>query len=191
MRITTLQKEFNILLLALSIAFGLYIIEIKDWLVMYEIFIDIPLFLILLGAFGLLVITIIGIFKSKQLPKTLSIIFFLTITMSFSTIYARRNGLIWNKNIEASFLDDFSRTDITLYDNGKYIIFNNWMFGEMRFEGKYKLLGDTIIFEKMPVTDNDFISKEIIIDRKSKRIYFRKDKDGNYEKSFYYFQIEY
>ena len=186
----TINRNFNLLLVAISIAFGLYIIEIYDWLVMYEILMSIPLIIIIIGSLVLFVITIIKINRLKERPNTLLIFLFLIIIICWSTIYAKRNGFFWNKFIVASFIDDFSRTDITMYSNGKYIIFENWLFGEQRYEGSYKMKGDTIVFKKMPVTDNDFISKEMIIDRKYNRIYFRKDANGNYDESFYYFQID-
>jgi hypothetical protein len=187
---TTIRRNFNFLLLAVIVAFGLYIIEIFDLIAMYEIFISIPLSIIILGSLVLFVITIIEIYKLKRLPNTLSILLFLIIILCWSTIYVKRNGFFWHKFIVASFIDDFSRTDITMYSNGKYIIFDNWLFGEQRYEGNYKMKGDTIVFKKIPVTDNNFISKEIILDRMNNRIYFRKDENGNYDKSFYYFQID-
>ena len=100
--------------------------------------------------------------------------------------------MFWGKKIiESAFLDDRSRMDLELYENGKYLIYSNWFFGENRFEGNYKLNGDTIIFAKTPVTDNDFIEQKIVIDRSEKKIYFRKGINESYDKSFYYFQIDF
>ncbi|NEU08627.1 hypothetical protein GZH53_09920 [Flavihumibacter sp. R14] len=117
-------------------------------------------------------------------------VIFTAFLIAFTTTYGERNGMLWGKEIiDSAFIDDRSRMDLTLYENGKFLIYSNWLFGEDRFEGTYKLNGDTIIFDKFPVTDNDFIGQKIIIDRTERKIYFRKGKDGNYDKSFYYFQI--
>ena len=93
--------------------------------------------------------------------------------------------------MEAAFLDDRSRIDLALYKSGDYIIFSNWMFGEERFQGTYQIVNDTIIFNDHPVVDNDFVARKILIDKEKKRIYFTKDKNGNYKKDFYYFQIDF
>ncbi|MEI7508035.1 MAG: hypothetical protein WCJ62_01055 [Flavobacterium sp.] len=111
--------------------------------------------------------------------------------ISFTLIYNYRNGAFFGtKYLTGTFLDERSRMDIILYKNGKYIIFSNWLFGEDRFEGNYKVDNDTILFEKYPIIDNDFISQKIVINKVEKKIYFRKNKNGNYNKDFYYFKIE-
>ena len=101
-----------------------------------------------------------------------------------------RNGGFWgNKIIEGVFIDDRSRMDLTCFENGHYIIYSNWLFGAETFTGKYSLHGDTIEFNTYPVVDNDFVSKKIIW--KGNKIYFTQDKSGNYDTTFYYFQIDF
>lgn len=186
------QKHFNILLLLLSFSLGLYAIIIFKWFLVYELFVYIFLLLTLISSTGFLVLTIIDVIKLRQFPTIVSILIFLSLIITYSVIYSERNGMFWGKKIiNAAFLDDRSRMDLTLYENGKFIIFSNWLFGEERFEGSYKISGDTIIFSKIPVTNNDFVSKEIIINHAENKIYFRKGKDGNYDKSFYFFQIDF
>ncbi len=187
-----IQKFSNYLITFLGVSLVLYIVEINDWILSYEIFIDLLFIPIIISFIVFFILTIIELNKSRQAPSIISISIFAVFLITFVFLYGYRNGLFFGKKIiDSSFLDDRSRMDLKLYENGKYIIFSNWLFGENRFEGNYKLNGDTIVFNKTPVTDNDFISKKIIINRKENRIYFRKKKDGNYDKSFYYFQINF
>lgn len=186
-----MHKYFRLLLLLIAISYAAYIVAISDILLAYEIFVDIALVIALWGAAGLLVITIIEIFKYKKLPNTILSITFLILTCSYILTYATRNGaLSGEKYLEAAFLDDRSRMDLTLYKNGEFVIYSNWLFGEERYTGSYHLKGDTIVFDKYPMPENDFISKEIVINRTEKKIYFREVGNGNYEMSFYYFQID-
>jgi hypothetical protein len=185
-----MQKHFIFLLLLLAISFSAYIVVISDVYLTYEIFVDIVLVLTLWGAFGLLVTIIIEIYKLKQLPNTILSIIFIVLTYAYAFTYATRNGILAGpKYLEAVFLDDRSRIDLALYENGKYIIYSNWLFGESRYDGTHHLKADTIVFDKYPLVDNDFISKEILINRNEKKVYFRKEKNGIYDMSFYYFQI--
>lgn len=189
---TTLQRNFNFSIFSFAVSLGLYVIEIYDWVLSYEIFIDIPLILTFFGCIAFFALTIIEAKKSHQLPSRLSILIFILLLSVSVSVYGNRNGMFWGeKIIDSAFLDDRSRMDLELYENGKYLIYSNWLFGENRFEGNYKLNGDTIVFNKTPVTDNDFIAQKIVIDRTAKKIYFRKGSDGNYDKSFYYFQIDF
>lgn len=187
-----IQRNWNILLLLLGTSFGLYIIVAYDYIMKYEIFFGFPLLLTLLGSIGLFFVSITFSIKHKQLPSLTTIIIFTILTTSYILAYGDRNGLFWGKKIiEAAFIDDRSRVDLSLYKNGKFTIFSNWFFGEQRFEGTYKMNGDTIIFNKCQVVDNGLVSKEIIIDKQKNRIYFNKDKEGKYDTRFYYFQIDF
>jgi len=104
--------------------------------------------------------------------------------------YCYKNGFFWGKKIiEAAFLDDRSRMDLTLYENGHFLISSNWLVGVETFTGKYHINGDTIEFTKYPIVDNDFVAKRII--RKDKKIYFRLNDSFNYDTTFYYFQIDF
>jgi len=79
--------------------------------------------------------------------------------------------------------------DLTLFENGRYLIKSNWLFGEETFTGKYQMKGDTIEFEKYPVIENDAVAKRII--RKNNKIYFNLNNQGKYDTTFYYFQIDF
>ena len=128
--------------------------------------------------------------SNKRFPSPSLIITFLFFSILIPLNYCFRNGLFWGKKvIEAAFLDDRSRMDLTLFENGHFLINSNWLFGDETFTGKYRLRGDTIEFTKYPVTDNDFIEKKIV--RKNNKIYFRKDNADNYDTTFYYFQIDF
>lgn len=189
---TEIDRRFNTLLLTSSISLGLYVISISDWLLPYEFFIDLLLIVTLVGSMALLVSIIIESVNLRHFPKAVTTLAFVLVATTFVLLYGYRNGWFWGRSIiDGAFIDDRSRMDLELYQNGRFMIYSNWLFGEERYEGTYKLKGDTIIFDKYPVRENDFIAKEIIIDRPEKKIYFKKDTAGNYEKSFYYFQIDY
>jgi len=187
-----LQKYFNISILFFAISFAFYIIDIYDWFLDSEIFIDLASLLTASGFLLFLIFTIIQIKKTHHLPSKLSILILIMLLTGSVGIYGSRNGMFWGKKIISSrFQDDMSGMDLDLYENGKYTIYSNWMLGENRFEGNYILNGDTIIFTRTPVVENDFIEQKIVIDRLAKKIYFRKEQDGSYDKSFYYFQIDF
>ncbi len=155
-----MHKHFRLLLLLVAVSFSAYLVDISDLFLSYEIFIDIIVVFTLWGSVGLLVVTVIEVFKQRQLPKTILSIALIIMTSCYILTFALRNGAFAGpKYIDAAFLDDRSRMDLTLYENGKFVIYSNWLFGEERYEGEYHLKGDTIIFDNYPVVDNDFISK--------------------------------
>ena len=186
-----IEKLSIILLILLGGSYVLYLVEINDLLLMYEIFIDIPLILLLGGSIVVFVKLLILATKQKRLPNKFIALGTLVIIILFLLTYGVRNGAFYGeKIIDSAFLDDRSRIDLTLYENGKYTIFSNWLFGEERFQGTYKIKGDTIYFDNYPLKNN-FIAKKIVINKKEKKIYFKKNKNGKYDRSFYYFQIDY
>jgi len=186
-----IEKLSIILLILLGGSYVLYLVEINDLLLMYEIFIDIPLILLLGGSIVVFVKLLILATKQKRLPNKFIVLGTLVIIILFLLTYGVRNGAFYGeKIIDSAFLDDRSRIDLTLYENGKYTIFSNWLFGEERFQGTYKIKGDTIYFDNYPLKNN-FIAKKIVINKKEKKIYFKKNKNGKYDRSFYYFQIDY
>ena len=150
----------------------------------------------------LFIILVIGIFTTcmfiisatitsifcRQFPPKWALISSIVLIVSIPLNYGYKNGFFWGKKIiEAAFLDDRSRMDLTLFENGRYLIKSNWLFGEETFTGKYQMKGDTIEFEKYPVIENDAVAKRII--RKNNKIYFNLNNSGNYDTTFYYFQI--
>lgn len=174
----------------LTLSYALYLVEISDILQFYEIFIFLPIAITLIWSTGLVILIIIKIRETKQQPNLLPVLLTMVIILGYSLHFGSRNGLFdGEKVLDGAFLDDRSRMDLTLYSNGKYTIYSNWLFGGERFEGRYELKGDTIIFKNYPVVDTDFVAQKIIIDKEGGRIYFRKLSDGAYDKDFYFFQI--
>ena len=162
----------------------------------YDIILSLDPFLFIIvaiGIFTILIFIISAISTSitlRQLPPKWTLTFCLILLVSMPLNYCYRNGFFWGKKIiEAAFLDDRSRMDLTLYENGRFLINSNWLFGDETFTGKYHLKGDTIEFTKYPVIDNDFVAKRII--RKDKKIYFRLSDSLHYDTTFYYFQIDF
>ncbi|RWU03918.1 hypothetical protein [Pedobacter chitinilyticus] len=156
----------------------------------YELILDLLIVVSLIVTIGLFSICIIKVIETKKLPSFISIILLASILSTYVFTYGNRNGLFWGKQIlNANFIDDRSGMKLELYENGKYFIYYNWLFAEKRFEGTYHIERDTINFHSNSAFNNDFISKKIVIDHGNKRIYFKKNTDGSYDKSFYYFQI--
>jgi len=176
--------------LSILLSYCFYLLEINDWLLDYEIGLDLLLVFSFIAAIGFLSLYIVKAAMSRRLPSPFSLIFFLSMLSIYIFTYGNRNGFFWGKQIlNAAFIDDRSRIDLELYENGKYFIYHNWLFAEKRFEGTYQFNQDTITFYNAKVIDNEFISQKIVVDNNNNRIYFKKDTDGNYDKSFYYFQI--
>lgn len=185
-----MDKQFKVLVILSFISFLLYLIEISDIILMYEIFISILLTFTLLGGAGLLLIVIIDIIRFKIWPKKMAMyIFFLLIVLPFILIYAKRNGVFSGPEyLQATFIGERERMDLTLYKNGNYTIFHNWLFGEVRLEGTYYQRGDTITFYNWFV--EDIISKkQVVIDNSKNKIFFDQDSTGKYDESYYYFEI--
>jgi len=155
---------------------------------------DIALFLVLIIGIVLSIISLLKAVKfsfiNKQLPSKWLLLALFILTTSIPLYEFYQNGGFWGKKLlESAFIDERSRMDLTLFENGKYQIVSNWLIGQESFTGNYKIYKDTIEFEEYPVIDNDFISKKIII--KNNKIYFKHDNSGKYDTTFYYFQIDY
>jgi hypothetical protein len=184
------RTYFNILTVILYTSFGLYLIKSFGPFLSYPIFIDIAIGFLLLCVVVLFPYVLYLFIKEKQFPSIMTTLLFFLIISSYVLIERNSIGLFLGKKVlEAAFLDDRSRMDLTLYKNGKYVIHSDWIFGSENFTGKYNMHGDTIEFENYPVTDNDFIAKTII--RHGDKIYFFINKKGLYETDFYYFKIDF
>jgi hypothetical protein len=175
---------------------AIIITTIFFFLLSYDIFLEYSPFLflaLLIGIIATIIFLITAINSSiseRQIPSKWIIIACLILIVIMPLNYLYRNGLFWGKKIiEAAFLDDRSRMDLTLFENGNYLINSSWIFGEESFTGTYKMKNDTIEFTKYPVTDNDFIAKKIVI--QGNKIYFSQDIFGHYNTTFYYFQIDF
>jgi hypothetical protein len=56
---------------------------------------------------------------------------------------------------------------------------NGFLGFEETYNGKYKMVGDTIIFNIKPY-DNDFIPDTLLLDKKENAIFISKDKEGKF-----------
>lgn len=182
-------NAWKTLLIAISITTTTF------FLLSYDLFsiLDPFLFLILvigsIATFMIIISAIITSISCRQFPPKWTFISCIVMIISMPLDYSYKNGFFWGKKIiEAAFLDDISRMDLTLFENGHYLIKSNWLFGEETFTGKYQMKGDTIEFEKYPVIENDAVAKRII--RKNNKIYFNLNNSGNYDTTFYYFKID-
>lgn len=161
-----------------------------SFLLSYDFFPTYQIFLFLLFSISIisLIMTIGSWISIRKFPPKWLFFICTILVISMPLNYYYRNGGFWGKKIiEAAFLDDRSRIDLTLFENGHFLINSNWLLGDETFTGTYQLHGDTIEFDKFPVVNTDLISKKIIIS--GTKIYFAKNKLGNYDTTFYYFQI--
>jgi predicted acylesterase/phospholipase RssA len=122
---------------------------------------------------------------NKQSPSRKIQISAIIIIACTTLLLLYRNGFFYGRKlIDATFLDDLSREDLALFQDGHYILKSGWILGEETFTGTYKRNDSILIFDNYPKGSNDFISKSMII--KGNRIYFR---DNNTDTSFYHFKI--
>ncbi|GGK80548.1 hypothetical protein ACD591_09970 [Rufibacter glacialis] len=186
------KANARLLLILLAVSYALYLIVALDLFMTYEIFVGLAMLLALMASVALF-LTIAsesGLVGIKSGGKALAAS--AALAASFALTFAYRNGLLWGTPVlDAAFIDDRSRMDLELYKNGKYLLLSGWMFGEERFSGTYTMEGDRVIFGEYPIAGSDFIPRELLVDKKEKRIYFSKKVDGIYDSSYYYFQIDF
>ncbi len=178
----------NILIILIPIIMVMYGIDMKD---IFEVDILFTLIWILgsFGAIGLLLATIAISLEKKRVPNKIKLIIVGLLLVTSTIVYMSFNGGFWGeKIISATFLDDRSSMRLKLYKNGKYVLVSDWMFGDKRYIGNYRIETDTIYFDNYPLGDNDFVSKKLVLVNDS--IYFRLLPDGQYDKHFYYFKIK-
>lgn len=101
--------------------------------------------------------------------------------------YAWRSGAFYGRKVlTAVFLDDLSRLDLALYQDGHYLLESGWMFGSERFAGRYTLRGDSVVFDA-PVLAPELV--DLVLVRRGRRLYFHRQ--GAFtDTSFYYFRIQ-
>lgn len=84
------------------------------------------------------------------------------------------------KVLSGTLKDDLFHYTLTLRENGTCENqVNGFMGFQEKFNGTYKMKGDTIIFTVVPY-DNDFIPDTILLDRKQKALFLTKDKNGKF-----------
>lgn len=152
----------------------------------------IPFFLLLGSLLALVVTSSLAVSECisvKKLPSNRIIFSILPAILVTGCLYSYKQGVFYGKKlIDATFHDERSGMTLALYSTGHYIINSDWMFGSENFSGTYRTLGDSIIFNKFPVVDNDFVAQIIV--KRGNRIYFNKDKYGDYkDTTYYYFKI--
>lgn len=129
-----------------------------------------------------------GIKKNKLTSTTHALSLFLILLF----ILYNSEFLKSKKVLDASLIDDLSRIDLALRENGKFETTISGMFGySEKIRGKYLIKKDSIIFLDKPYS-NDFIPDTVIIDRNKSAIFFKKKRNGEFskEKSFVnYFEI--
>ena len=164
----------------------LYIIDMED-LVKADFLVGIGWLWGVIGAVGLLGATLISTYEKGGTPNKIKLTIICLLLCGSLGVYTNFNGGFWGgKILSAEFLDDRSAMRLRLFQNGKYILVSDWMFGDTRSEGNYHMEADTIYFEGYPLPDSDFVPQKILIQKD--KIYFGLLPDGQYEKSFYYFR---
>lgn len=81
--------------------------------------------------------------------------------------------------LSATLYDDLFQYTLIFRENGDCENEVHGMFGfKETFHGKYRFMGDTIVFEKLPYDNKNFIPDTILIDREKKAIFIARDKRG-------------
>jgi len=144
----------------------------------------IPIILLFLTS---LVETIISLMKRGFRQNRIKVFFHALVLLAIISINLFQSDLFKSKRILTATLNgDRSYYTLILRENGSC---ENEVAGMLGYEkvyyGKYKFLGDTILFQKIPY-DNDYIPEKLLIDRVAKVIYKERDKEGKFIKTMEY-----
>lgn len=81
--------------------------------------------------------------------------------------------------LSATLYDDQFQYTLIFRENGDCENEVNGIFGfKETFHGKYRFIGDTIIFEKLPYDNSHFIPDTLLIDREKEAIFIARDDMG-------------
>jgi len=130
-----------------------------------------------------LVETIISIAKTGFTKNKIKVIFHSALITTIIFVNLLQSELLKSKQVlSATLKDDLFHYTLIFRENGNC---ENQASGFMgfseTFHGKYKFVGDTIIFKKKPY-DNNFIPDTLLIDKKENAIFKGKDESGNFSR---------
>ncbi|SDG56878.1 hypothetical protein SAMN04487996_12021 [Dyadobacter soli] len=185
------QNRVKWLASSVTIAFLSSLAQIADVQEEYRLYLLIFEILALTLAAGILIVVAVDGWYLKTWPSGIPMALLVISTISYIALICWFNGYLFKRSvINAVFLDDFSSMRLRLFEDGKYVLIDDWMFGTNRYTGHYSWNGDTIKLPYPPIPGRDFIALKMLVDRKARRIYFRRKIDGSYERGFYYFEID-
>jgi len=133
---------------------------------------------------------VISLKRKKAPPKWLMVsLVVMILAIPISACY--QNGVFWGKKVlEATFVDETHNLNLVLCQDGHYLIRSKrYALISDTYFGKYTKNADTIEFSGYPSRRSRFIADKIF--RECNRIYFHKDDNGTYDKTFYYFLVKY
>jgi hypothetical protein len=172
------EKEWRFTFFLTSITFLLFFANIKYYYLLLTY-----LFLVFLVPAVLIQVckAVYYSIKEKQLNKIHSLLTFCLILLA-SILYFYEEGYFWGQQVlKAEFIDERSRIDLILWENGKFKALDGWLFGIDAHKGNYNFINGTIKFDRFPI-ERDFIPKELKLT--DDKIYF-----SSRDSSFYFFQI--
>lgn len=187
MPLLTPNRELPLALLLTSLAALLLLLITFDVAPLYQ-----AGFSLLFGLCSLLLLLLTAsrlinsLTERRRLPVgLLGVLLGLAALMGLS--YAWRSGAFYGRKVLSGvFLDDFSRLDLTLYEDGRYLLESGWLLGPERFTGRYTMRGDSIGFHQ-PVLATEL--KNLVLVRRGSRLYFHRPGAAS-DTSFYHFQIQ-
>tara|TARA_R110000868_G_scaffold409158_2_gene694217 strand:+ start:80 stop:646 length:567 start_codon:yes stop_codon:yes gene_type:complete len=100
------------------------------------------------------------------------LVFFFSVKLIDSDIFKS------NRVLTGTMKDDLAHYTLILRENGTCENNVSGLFGfEKKYNGKYIMSGDTIIFTKKPY-DNNFIPDTVLLDRQQNAIFIYRNKEG-------------
>lgn len=140
-----------------------------------------------------LIETISSVIKNGIRNSKIKLYFHSILLITIVLFNVLQSDLFKSKRIlTATLKDDLFYYTLVFRENGTVDNEISGIFGfQETIKGKYKTVGDTIIFSKVPY-DNDFIPERLLIDKTQNAIFMIQDKNGNFTKKkewLNYFEI--
>jgi len=145
----------------------------------YGLFI-IPIIILFVVSF---IDTIVSTIKRGIKDNKIKVIFHGTLLLMIVLFNVFQSDIFKSPRIlTATLKDDLFHYTLIFRKDGTVENEVNGIFGfQETYSGKYSILGDTIIFSKVPY-DNDFIPKRLLIDREQSALFMYKDESGNFSR---------
>ncbi|RTQ46538.1 hypothetical protein EJV47_21540 [Hymenobacter gummosus] len=184
MPLLTARRERNLVLLLTVAATGLLLMLTFDVAAAYQVLFAGSFVLIALALLGLSLWRLALSFTEHRPFPTRPLTAVLGLALLTGLCYGWYHGAFYGRQVLSGvFIDDFSRLDLVLYEDGHYLIEEGWILGSERFAGRYTRSGDSLIFDNYSFTGPK--APNHVLTRRGSRLYF-----PSADTSFYHFQIQ-
>ncbi|MBD1431587.1 hypothetical protein H8B06_02020 [Sphingobacterium sp. DN00404] len=132
-------------------------------------------------AFASFIETVISSIRKGIKPNRIKIIAHSILILTIIAYNVYESELFSSKGVlVATLKDDLFRYTLIFKENGNCEHKIDGMLGyKENIKGKYRFIGDTIVFDIKPYTNN-FLPDTLLINRNQGAIFISKDKDGNF-----------